>query len=756
MRLTVDRGTATSPTATVKVVHNARNLYRSGDALVQDSTDGPKTHLVFSGAGPAHDPGTNTLSYRLDVSTGPRTVYLTRLNQPSVLSGPFAASGDAYDAARSRLTAFWTDKLSEGMTFSIPEERVMAAQRNLLAQNLMMGKHYSVGNVYQRTWTEQYEAIATLGEYGHDEEERRLLAELMDWWQHPAGSATSPVSPASRFTYADDGGPPATPAPGPGPVPGAPTGLAVTSVTPATPGARDGKAGLSWAPVSGTSSYSVYARRPLAGGTWQQWATGFLGPSATAFGLTQGSWEFTVRAVTNGQESGDSNMAWADLSTGQSGVSPAPPSAGPSVTSITPASGPPAGGTSVTVEGTGLTGGTVKFGNLLATGGSCSLYSCTVTSPAGSGTVDVTVTAPSFRPGAEGVLKGVKMMAVARYYMRTLDRAVLEEYTPLLTQWVEEFKGQMAADPNGLLKKGLWAGDISDPDPGCYAFSYAQSHGYAGMRDVVKAWSMIGRSDLASKYGRLVTTLRQNLRTAIDASKVTLPDGSLFVPPCLLSGMQPFDTLTATNEGSYWNLVMQKAVGMGLFEPGSDEARRIEQYLADHGSRLLGMVRFTMDPPSTASGYGTAGVDTPYGYGLGEFLARNDRPDHIVAGLYGHLAHALTRGTYVGGEGNTVRVVPGEYYRQLNNPPNSVTNATVLNYLRIMLLEETAAPEGGSPGLRLAGATPRGWLDPERRSRSPARRRSSGPSATRSSVRSRILGRSGVRSSCRPVWGPDR
>ncbi len=130
------------------------------------------------------------------------------------------------------------------------------------------------------------------------------------------------------------------------------------------------------------------------------------------------------------------------------------------------------------------------------------MYSCTVTTPAGSGTVDVTVTAPSFRPGAEGVLKGVKMMAVARYYMRTLDRAFLEEYTPLLTQWVEEFKGQMAADPNGLLKKGLWAGDISDPDPGCYAFSYAQSHGYAGMRDVVKAWSMIGRSDLRRSTGR--------------------------------------------------------------------------------------------------------------------------------------------------------------------------------------------------------------------------------------------------------------
>jgi ricin-type beta-trefoil lectin protein/IPT/TIG domain-containing protein len=64
----------------------------------------------------------------------------------------------------------------------------------------------------------------------------------------------------------------------------------------------------------------------------------------------------------------------------------------PVVTGVSPTSGPPAGGTSVTVTGTNLTGGTVAFGPHAATGVTCGATSCTATSPAGTGTVDVEVT----------------------------------------------------------------------------------------------------------------------------------------------------------------------------------------------------------------------------------------------------------------------------------------------------------------------------------------------------------------------------
>jgi subtilase family serine protease len=64
----------------------------------------------------------------------------------------------------------------------------------------------------------------------------------------------------------------------------------------------------------------------------------------------------------------------------------------PVVTGISPTSGPAGGGTPVTVTGTNLTGGTVAFGSNAATAVTCGATSCTATSPAGTGTVDVEVT----------------------------------------------------------------------------------------------------------------------------------------------------------------------------------------------------------------------------------------------------------------------------------------------------------------------------------------------------------------------------
>ena len=69
---------------------------------------------------------------------------------------------------------------------------------------------------------------------------------------------------------------------------------------------------------------------------------------------------------------------------------PAPPV--PVVTGIAPAGGPATGGTAVTVTGSGLSGGTVAFGGTAAASASCTSTSCTAISPAGTGTVDVTVT----------------------------------------------------------------------------------------------------------------------------------------------------------------------------------------------------------------------------------------------------------------------------------------------------------------------------------------------------------------------------
>ena len=68
----------------------------------------------------------------------------------------------------------------------------------------------------------------------------------------------------------------------------------------------------------------------------------------------------------------------------------------PAITEVEPASGPAAGGTAVTIIGTGFSGaGAVKFGSAEAAGFTVnSENSITATSPAGGGTVDVTVANP--------------------------------------------------------------------------------------------------------------------------------------------------------------------------------------------------------------------------------------------------------------------------------------------------------------------------------------------------------------------------
>jgi serine/threonine protein kinase len=73
--------------------------------------------------------------------------------------------------------------------------------------------------------------------------------------------------------------------------------------------------------------------------------------------------------------------------------SPPPPTPRPVVTGISPASGPTAGGTSVSITGTNLSGATgVSFGGADGSITADSGTNITATSPAGSGTVNITVT----------------------------------------------------------------------------------------------------------------------------------------------------------------------------------------------------------------------------------------------------------------------------------------------------------------------------------------------------------------------------
>src|SRR5215210_755937 len=229
-------------------------------------------------------------------------------------------------------------------------------------------------------------------------------------------------------------------------------------------------------------------------------------------------------------------------------------------------------------------------------------------------------------------------------------------------------------------------------------------------------WAGSGHPQVAYDATRVAERLEAGLRSAVAAGKVTLPDGSLFVPVALLDGLErPYDQLTATKRGSYWNLVMPYALASGFFRPGSPEADGLLRYMLEHGSRFLGLVRFSPHTGVTNPGYESPGSDDVYGTNVARFLADNDQPEQLLLSLYGKLGAGMTENTFVSGEGSTIGPVGGHYYRSMHRPPNSANNAFFLETLRLLLAHETTDASGAPSGLELAYATPRAWLEPGKR-----------------------------------------
>jgi hypothetical protein len=166
--------------------------------------------------------------------------------------------------------------------------------------------------------------------------------------------------------------------------------------------------------------------------------------------------------------------------------------------------------------------------------------------------------------------------------------------------------------------------------------------------------------------------------------------------------------VTASRDGSYWNLMMPYAFSSGWFAPHTSESRGILRYLLHHGSRLLGVTRTYAGTVYGESG--GAGLAQVYGLGTSRFLADNDQPDQLDLSLYGMLALGMTQGTYVSGEAVSLLPVGGAYDRSMFMPPNAGANASYLGTLRELLIHERRGPLGSPIGLDLAFSTPRAWL----------------------------------------------
>jgi hypothetical protein len=304
---------------------------------------------------------------------------------------------------------------------------------------------------------------------------------------------------------------------------------------------------------------------------------------------------------------------------------------------------------------------------------------------------------------------GEQLLGSARYYALFGDRAYIRELTPQLARYVAHVRRQLLG--RSLLRRERYSADVAAKVFGLHT----QAVVWDGLRAMASVWESAGYPELGARTRAVAARLGSGLRRAVQRSARRLRDGSLFVPIRLVDGEQPYRKLTSSRPGSFWNLVMPYALASGILPPRTAQARDVLRYMLAHGSRILGLVRASAFTLYGEEGFPRSGTDQVYGLNMARFLADNDGADQLVLSLYGQLAAAMTPGTYVSGEAATIAPVRGEYYRKMFLPPNSSSNSTLLETLRLMLVHEVKVSGGAASGLELAFATPRSWLRPGRK-----------------------------------------
>lgn len=170
---------------------------------------------------------------------------------------------------------------------------------------------------------------------------------------------------------------------------------------------------------------------------------------------------------------------------------------------------------------------------------------------------------------------------------------------------------------------------------------------------------------------------------------------------------QPYDVLTASKEGSYWDLVAPYTIDSGVFGVGDRRQRWLIEYLQQHGGIAMGMIRCR---PNGQFWVNKSNLNDLYGRRYTLALLRNDDVEKALVSFYGKLAQGCTRDTFYGGEGSCL-VPVDEFGRQVFLPPNSASNGFFLWMLRYLLVQDWDLDDDGEPEtLRLMYATPRHWL----------------------------------------------
>jgi hypothetical protein len=294
---------------------------------------------------------------------------------------------------------------------------------------------------------------------------------------------------------------------------------------------------------------------------------------------------------------------------------------------------------------------------------------------------------------------GHKLQLLAHYYWVTRDAAYLRE-KELVWAPVIDFIVNSRKTANGLLPPDRYAGDI---DKQVYSLS-SNSNCWRGLRDMAAVLADMGERDRAAKLAEEAKAYRAALLEAVAKSErrdVTPP----FLPISLYGDDAPFDPLTATRLGSYYDLMAPYVLGSNLFA-GSERETWMIDYLRQHGGLAMGMIRST---PVQGEFANEPGVNVLYGLRYMQTILRRDDVPHALAGFYGQLAQGMTRDTFIGGEGS--RFFHGDKNgRSFYLPPNTTSNAMFLQTLRYLLIQDWEDADGRPHELRLLYGAPGRWL----------------------------------------------
>jgi hypothetical protein len=309
---------------------------------------------------------------------------------------------------------------------------------------------------------------------------------------------------------------------------------------------------------------------------------------------------------------------------------------------------------------------------------------------------------------------GFKLQMLSHYYWLTHDPALIKALQPKWTIEVNRILEGREKE-SGLFPREQYCGDIFKD---VYSL-HSNGAGWRGLRDFAAVLADLQTSapDSIRRNGtyifdpasltKVAAEFREAILQAADKSQFTNVQPP-FIPVALFGEEKPYDPLTASMLGSYWDLMAPYMLGSGMFGLGSPRERAILDYLQEHGGIFMGMIRFHQHSGLFAN---EDAVDDLYGLRYTLKLLQLDEVDRALASFYGKLAQGLTRDTFVGAEGTGLRSLD-PFGRPMYLPPNTSSDAFFLWTLRYLLIQDWDQDDDGRPEtLRLCFATPKAWLE---------------------------------------------